>query len=248
MVRCIASVDEWMASNRLMLNPSKSEFIWFASQRCIHLIDRSPFVLPDGVVNVSSSVWNLGAFFDGGRMSMSDDVNRLFRSCFYHRRRIKFIRRSLTTTTTKMLVTSFIISRVDYCNSILAGIPRYQISRVQSILNVAARVIYGQARFDHITPTPRYRLHWLRVPERIQFKRCLLVLKGISTDPLLPTSPSTAPLFHQVGVYVHLCSSDFAFHALQDGHARRANHLCRWSESMEQPTGHNKGSRNCWVV
>ena len=95
----------------------------------------------------------------------------------YHLRPIKFIWRLLTTMTTKKLVNSFIISRVDYCNSILAGIPKYQISHVQSILNVAARVIYGQARFDHVTPTLRDRLHWLYVPERIQFKRCLLVYK-----------------------------------------------------------------------
>ena len=177
MVRCIASVGEWMESNRLMLNPSKSEVIGFTPPRRIRLIDRSSFVLPNGVVNVSSSVPYLHAFFDEGT-SMSYHVNCLVRSCFYHLRRIKFIRRSLTKTATKMLVNSFIISRVDYCNSILAGIPKYQISRVQSILNVEARVIYGQTRFDHVTPTMRDRLHWLRVPERIQFKRCLLVYKA----------------------------------------------------------------------
>ena len=88
MVRCIASVGEWVASNRVILNPSKSELIWFASPRRIHLIDRSPYVLPDGVVNVSSSARNLDAFFDEG-MSMSDHVNRLVRSCSYHLRRIK---------------------------------------------------------------------------------------------------------------------------------------------------------------
>ena len=81
MVRCIASVGEWMTSNRLMLIQSKSEFIRFASPRRIHLIDRSLFVLPEGVVNVSSSVRNLGAFFYEG-MSMSDHVNCLVRSFF----------------------------------------------------------------------------------------------------------------------------------------------------------------------
>ena len=91
-------------------------------------------------------------------------------------RSIKFIRRSPTT---KMLVNSFIISRVDYCNSILAEIPKYQIRRVQSILNVAAQVIYGQARLDHVTPTLRDRRHWLTVPKQIQFKRCLLVYKAL---------------------------------------------------------------------
>ena len=129
MVRYIASVGKWMVSNRVILNSSKYEFIWFASPHHIHLIDRSSFVLPDGAVNLSTSVRNFGAFFYEG-MSMSDHVNCLimlivlFDSCFYHLRRIKFIRRSLTTTTTKMLVNSFVINRVDYCNSILAGIPK----------------------------------------------------------------------------------------------------------------------------
>ena len=50
---------------------------------------------------------------------------------------------------------------------------------IQSILNVAARVIYGQARFDHITPTLRDRMLWLSVPQRIEFKQCLLVYKEI---------------------------------------------------------------------
>ena len=169
---------------------------------------------------------------------MSDHVNRLVRSCFYHLRCIKFIRRSLTKTTTKMLINSFIISRVDYYNSILAGIPKYQISRVQSILNVEARVTYCQACFDHVTSTLWDRLYWLRA--------CLCTRH--STDPLWPTSPSTAPLSHQVGVYAHLCSSDSAFQPFQDGHAQRAILLCRWPETMESPSGHNKGSRNRWVV
>ena len=164
MVRCIASVGEWMASNRLMLDPSKSEFIWIASPHRIHLIDRSPFVLPDGVVNVSSSVQNLGAFFDEACLT------KLLSSSLYQ------IHHTLTDDNNdKMLVNSLVISQVDYCNSILIGITIYQISRVQSILNVAALVIYGQARFDHVTPMLRDRLHWLCVPERIQLKRCLLV-------------------------------------------------------------------------
>ena len=108
-------------------------------------------------------------FFDEG-MPISYHVNHFVRSCFYSLRRIKFIRRSLTTTMTKMLVNLFVISRVDYCNSILAGIPKYQINRVQSIPNVVASVIYGQVHFDHVTSTLRDRLHWLRVPKRIQFK------------------------------------------------------------------------------
>ena len=112
-------------------------------------------------------------------MSMTEHVNRSVRSCCNQLRRIRFIRRSLTTTVATRLVNSFVITRVDYCNSILARLPNYHISRIQSVLNVAARIVYGQACFEHITPTLRDRLHWLRAPERIDFKRRLLVFKAL---------------------------------------------------------------------
>ena len=110
---------------------------------------------------------------------MTEHVYRLERLCFNQLRRIRFIRRSLTTTVATRLMNSFIIARVDYCNSILTGLPKYQLTRIQSVLNIAARIVYGQACFEHITPTLRDRLHWLRIPQRIDFKRCLLVFKAL---------------------------------------------------------------------
>ena len=178
MIGCIASIGAWMVSNRLMLNSSKSEFMWCASPRRVHLIDRSPFVLPDGPVSASSSVRNLRAYFDES-MSMVENVNRLVRSCFYQLHRVRFTQRSLTTMAATRLMNSFIITRVDYCNSIFAGLPKQQLARIQSVLNVAARIIFGHVWFDHITPTLRDRLHWLKVPQRIEFKRCLLVYKAL---------------------------------------------------------------------
>ena len=122
--------------------------MWCASPRRVHLIDRSPFVLPNGPVNASSSVRNLGAYFDES-MSMVEHVNRLVCSCFYQLRRVRFIRRSRTTMAATRLMNSFIIARVDYSNSILAGISKQQLARIQSVPNVAARIIFGHARFDH---------------------------------------------------------------------------------------------------
>ena len=72
----------------------------------------------------------------------------------------------------------FIISRVDYCNSILAGVPKYQLDRLQSILNVAARMLFGYSRYDHITPLLRDRLDWLWATWRIDFKRCVMLFKA----------------------------------------------------------------------
>jgi len=113
-------------------------------------------------------------------MSMATHVNCLVSSSFYQLRRIKAIRLSLPTTIAVTLVNSFVISRIDYCNSLLSGLPSYLLTRVQSVLNAAARIIYGGKRYEHVTPLLRDRLHWLRVPERIRFKLCLVVFKALN--------------------------------------------------------------------
>jgi len=76
------------------------------------------------------------------------------------------------------LVLSMVLTRLDYCNAFLAGLPAYQLDRLQSAsaINAAARIIYGASRYDHVSSLLK-ELHWLRVPERIEFKFCALVYK-----------------------------------------------------------------------
>jgi hypothetical protein len=58
----------------------------------------------------------------------------------------------------------------------LAGIPTRLLDRMQSVLNAAARLVYGSRKFDHVTPLLR-ELHWLRVPERITFRLAVLAYR-----------------------------------------------------------------------
>ena len=53
-----------MKSNRLKLNPSKSEFVWCATTRHLHLTDMTPFCLDDGDVTPALSIRNLGTYSD----------------------------------------------------------------------------------------------------------------------------------------------------------------------------------------
>jgi len=80
----------------------------------------------------------------------------------------------------KTLVHAFIMSRVDYCNAVLAGSPQYITDMLQRVLNAAARLVSGTRKFDHgLSRLLHEELHWLDVPERVQFKlaatvhRCL---------------------------------------------------------------------------
>ena len=75
-IKCIGDVAEWMASNRLKLNPAKSEFLWCATACRLHLIDHSSFQLADGDVTPIDSARNLGTYFDAS-MNMTTHVGRI---------------------------------------------------------------------------------------------------------------------------------------------------------------------------
>lgn len=120
---------------------------------------------------------DLGVLLDSD-MSMKSQVQQLICSCFGVLRQLRSIRRSLPRPALASLVTSLILSKVDYCNVALAGLPQRDLDRVQSVLNAAARLTAGARKYDHVTPL-LHDLHWLRVPERITYKLCVLVHRGL---------------------------------------------------------------------
>ena len=74
------------------------------------------------------------------------------------------------------LVTSLVLSRLDYGSIALIGITRRLHDRLQSVLNAAARLVYNSCKYDHISPLLR-ELHWLRAPGRIIFRLAVLVFR-----------------------------------------------------------------------
>jgi len=98
-------------------------------------------------------------------------VSSVCSSCFYWLRQIRRIRRSLDIESAKTLVHAFVTSRVDYCNTVLAGSPKIVTDRLQCVLNAASRVVSQTRKFDcGLTRLLHTELHWLDVPERVQYK------------------------------------------------------------------------------
>jgi len=77
-------------------------------------------------------------------------------------------------TIVSTVISAFILSKVDYCNVALSGLSNCDLDRLQSVINAAARLTSDACRYDHVTPLLN-DLHWLRVPERITYKLCVLV-------------------------------------------------------------------------
>jgi len=98
----------------------------------------------------------------------------VFASCFAALRQIRSIQRSVSRPVLLSLVTSLILSRLDYGSVTLAGVPGHLLDRLQSVLHAAARLIYRSRKYDPVSPLLR-DLHWLRVPERIKYRLAVLL-------------------------------------------------------------------------
>ena len=79
---------------------------------------------------------------------------------------------------TKTLVTSLVLSRLDYCNAVLAGTSKKFLSRLQVVQNNAARLILKKKNSTSATPLLK-ELHWLPIAQRIDYKCALLCFKCI---------------------------------------------------------------------
>ena len=72
---------------------------------------------------------------------------------------------------------AFVSSRLDYCNSLFRSLSQFNLHRLQSIQNSAARIVTNLSKFTRITPV-LMKLHWLPVSE---FKLATLVYRFIHT-------------------------------------------------------------------
>ena len=108
-------------------------------------------------------------------------VNKLTSSLHLQPRNISRICHHLDYKTTKVIIQALILLRLDYCNGVLAGIPKYNIMTLQHILNVACRIEVQARMYDYI-PHHMFNLHWLQIKDRIFFKVAMLVYKCITNQ------------------------------------------------------------------
>ena len=120
---------------------------------------------------------------DSGGMMVSQ-VSSICSATSYGLWRLGRIRKLLDQSTAEKLVHAFVTSRLDFCNSLLYGLPDAAMKKLQSIQNSAARLVSRTRSRDHITPVLR-DLHWLPIVHRCHFKILCITFKIIFE----PSSP-----------------------------------------------------------
>jgi len=84
---------------------------------------------------------------------------------------VRFVVRSVSQEVTQQLVVALTMSRLDYCNSVLAGLLKSTLEPLQRVQNAAARLVFSLGNFDHVMLN-LIQLHWLPVSYRVKFKLC----------------------------------------------------------------------------
>jgi hypothetical protein len=151
MEECIAEVRAWLIGHKLLINDTKTEFLIIGSRQQLTKVTINSINVGESMIMPISFVHNLGTWFDN-QMSMSVHIGKVCSKAFRGLYNIRQIRKFLTPDSTKTLIHAFVTSHLDYCNSLLYGIPQYQFNRLQRVLNAAARVVCVVPRFEHISP------------------------------------------------------------------------------------------------
>ena len=156
--RCLHDVKEWMSASKLKLNPDKTEFILFGSKKQRERLNVCfPIDISGNPLHPTKSVRNLGVWFDSD-FSFSKHVQNVCKSFFIQLRDFRSIRQFLTHDAAVSDAKAFVSSRLDSCNSLFRSLSKFNLHRLQSIQNSAARIVTNSSKYTRITPVLR-KLH-----------------------------------------------------------------------------------------
>ncbi len=140
---CLADISAWMKENHLQLQPGKD----WASCRPCHS-DSTAWLL-DSIRHINNYPinfgQNLGVIFDD-QLTFKEHIAKTARSCRFALHNIRKIRPFLTEHAAQLLVQALVVSRLDYCNALLAGLPWNTIKPLQMIQNAAARLVFKEPK------------------------------------------------------------------------------------------------------
>jgi len=193
--QCLNEIKCWMTSNWLKLNDSKTEFIIFGTKNNLSHVQAKSVTVGESTISPTSSVKSIGAHLDC-HLNMENQISATCKAAWFHLYQTGKIRKFLTVDQTKSIVHAYVTSRLDQNNSLLIGLPKKSLNRLQLVQNAAARLIVGLKKRQHVTPT-LIKLHWLPVEQRILFKILLLTYKSLHgkgpeylREMLIPYTPS----------------------------------------------------------
>ena len=146
----LVNVKSWMDQNMLKMNDDKTEFIMFATRRQLEKCVTTSIDVNNTTVNCSPTIKYLGALLDQ-HLQLSQHIIKKCRTAMINLQMIKFLCPSLTQETAHMLMRGLVMSHLDYCNAIFAGLPKVLLKILQKVQNITAKLVLGYNKYDSST-------------------------------------------------------------------------------------------------
>jgi len=161
---CTADFSMWCTFHQLQPNADKTEVIWVGNLTAASWCHCDCVTVGTETIQPVDVVRNLGVWMDH-ELPMKQH-------CFHQLRHLRQIPQRVGHEVTMQLVLALV--RLDYCNSVLTGLPASTVNILQRIQNAAARLICQLKPREHVTPSLQ-QLHWLPVKQRVQYKLCTIM-------------------------------------------------------------------------
>ena len=178
---CAANLKVWMNENRLKMNNDKAEFIVFGSKPQLEKFKTKTLNVDNTEIELADKIKYLGVILHQN-LGLKKHVTSKCKTAMLNIQCIKNIRHLLTQEATEILVLGTVISHLDYCNSILVGLPEVDITKMQHIQDIAAKmvVLNDVTMKDSNSRSIFEKLHCLPICRRIQYKILTLIHKCLS--------------------------------------------------------------------
>ena len=179
-------INLWMSANELKMNDEKTEILLCGTNARLKSVRPNSLKIGNNIIDFSPKVKkkNIGICLENN-LAMDHAVSQLRKSCYLELRKFANIRSYLSDAATLKLVSSLVISKLDYCNSLFHNMSLENIHKLQLIQNHAARLVKKASKRSSAKLLLK-DLHWLPVKDRIIYKIAVLVFNIINNN----SSPS----------------------------------------------------------
>ncbi|MEM7226837.1 MAG: reverse transcriptase domain-containing protein [Pseudomonadota bacterium] len=187
---CCSSIKSWMQQHKLKLNDDKTEILTCGTESKLKNTNIHTLEIAGNEITCAQTAKNLGVVLDSS-LSMEQQINSTVKTINFELRGLSKMKKYLPQSSLLTVVATLILSRLDYCNSLLVGLPDVRINKLQRVQNRAARLVLGFLSYGTslISSTSLLKtLHWLPVRARIEFKVAVMCYN---------TQNSLAPLYLQ---------------------------------------------------
>jgi hypothetical protein len=179
MQNCVAAVKSWMDGSLLTLNESKTECILMGTPAMLKKCNVATINICNHLIPLSSTVRDLGVILDAS-LNFKEHISKVCSKSFTRLRLVSRLKKSISSSNYHLLINALVLSNLDFCSSILLGLPKCLLTRLQMVLNAAFRSIYRLQKYDHITNL--YRQHkWLTIQQRVNIRVASIIYSPIKS-------------------------------------------------------------------